>query len=401
MNWLIVEDALRDRKGHWFEYVSTFRQGLKELGDEVTVLADREAEAFVREGLQSLPILPSSIWHRMSDGAGRLARYARVPVHAWQTIRAMRRYFATSPEHDVIFVPTVLVHHLLGWTWLIKRHLRHGKTRIILFFPNAPIGCNLQSGATDWMPSPTTQLFRRLLRWLAPEVKGGRVILGAETHPMRQALSSLSGVPFTYFPHPVTPVTSVRADRVLPGETVMGSYGGARYEKGNDILYRGIAEFSGRYPDPRVRFVLQCVEGFIEERRPLENNARVTWLTRYFGDGEYPKQLAHTHVMLLPYRLSSYRLRVSRVAVEAMVNGIPIVVTRGTTLADQAAEFGAAIQCEDGNPHSVGEAIFEAERNYGTLAAKARATAARAQAHFSVKHFRDCVSSVSSSGSCG
>jgi hypothetical protein len=38
MKWLIVEDALRDRKGHWLEYVSTFVRGLKELGDEVVVL---------------------------------------------------------------------------------------------------------------------------------------------------------------------------------------------------------------------------------------------------------------------------------------------------------------------------------------------------------------------------
>jgi hypothetical protein len=38
MKWLIVEDALRDRKGHWLEYVSTFVRGLTALGDEVVVL---------------------------------------------------------------------------------------------------------------------------------------------------------------------------------------------------------------------------------------------------------------------------------------------------------------------------------------------------------------------------
>ena len=38
MRWLIVEDALRDRKGHWVEYVSTFVRGLRELGDEVASL---------------------------------------------------------------------------------------------------------------------------------------------------------------------------------------------------------------------------------------------------------------------------------------------------------------------------------------------------------------------------
>jgi len=31
MRWLIVEDALRDRKGHWFEYLGTFARELRAL----------------------------------------------------------------------------------------------------------------------------------------------------------------------------------------------------------------------------------------------------------------------------------------------------------------------------------------------------------------------------------
>ena len=49
MKWLIVEDALRDRKGHWLEYVSTFGRELRALGDEVVVLCDRKAQGFVKE----------------------------------------------------------------------------------------------------------------------------------------------------------------------------------------------------------------------------------------------------------------------------------------------------------------------------------------------------------------
>ena len=52
MRWLIVEDALPDRKGHWFEYVETFARELRALGDQVTVLADRAAEPFLVEQLQ-------------------------------------------------------------------------------------------------------------------------------------------------------------------------------------------------------------------------------------------------------------------------------------------------------------------------------------------------------------
>ena len=65
MRWLIAEDALRDRKGHWFEYIRSIRDGLVRLGDEVTVLADHQADSFIIEQLDARPVLPPSIWHRM------------------------------------------------------------------------------------------------------------------------------------------------------------------------------------------------------------------------------------------------------------------------------------------------------------------------------------------------
>ncbi len=73
MRWLIVEDALPDRKGHWFEYVETFARELRALGNQVKVLADRAAEPFLVEQLQVQPVLPASIWHHMGDGAGARA----------------------------------------------------------------------------------------------------------------------------------------------------------------------------------------------------------------------------------------------------------------------------------------------------------------------------------------
>jgi len=78
MRWLIVEDALRDRKGHWFEYLKGFAQELRALGDQVTVLADRAAEPFLVEQLQVQPVLAASIWHRMGDGAGCARAASRV-----------------------------------------------------------------------------------------------------------------------------------------------------------------------------------------------------------------------------------------------------------------------------------------------------------------------------------
>jgi hypothetical protein len=379
MKWLIVEDALSDRKGHWLEYVSTFVQGLKELGDEVTVLCDRMAEGFILEQTGARPVLPESIWHRMGDGAGVLQRYARVPGHAIATFFAMRKVFrgfnhnralgqvreratecwpegrgsgidrvkghrelrgesakkqeinhenhekaridearqrldkrscaafsspstselardsentsltrsASGPTEDSlrsddmrsgsaegnqfadsmefmkgqsqaglqmdnqklltirtandlsasgeysssvpirdirgsnsvtlvsgpsqldsgeapdwIFVPTVLVHHLLGWWLLLKTGSAPRESRVLLFFPNLPIWLD-DEGRAHWSGGPTTKLMAWLFASFRTEVESGRVVMGVETHAMRRALEALIQMPVVYLPHPV------------------------------------------------------------------------------------------------------------------------------------------------------------------------------------------------------
>ncbi len=390
MRWLIVEDALRDRKGHWFEYLGTFARELRALGDDVTILADRAAEPFLREQLLVQPVLPDSIWHRMGDGAGPLRRYLRVPVHAWNTYRAIKRFLQRDEKFDLIFVPTVLVHHLLGWSWLIKRMLPQTQSRVLLFFPNTPITLDEATGEPAWQAAPTAKLFNRLIRSLGREVEQGRVILGAETHPMCDALTKLTGVKFTYLPHPVAPFPEAAGEKSVAGENkiVMGSYGSARHEKGPDVLVAAVEEYCRRFPETRAQFVLQSVDGDKNLWSRLEANPQVRLIPNYFPSGGYAQQLRMTDVLLLPYRRSSYALRVSRVVIEALVQGIPVVTTRKTTLEDQAKEFGAATFCEDGNVESLVNAIHEMENNFAALTRLAAERKTAAQNHFSVRQFR-------------
>jgi glycosyltransferase involved in cell wall biosynthesis len=111
----------------------------------------------------------------------------------------------------------------------------------------------------------------------------------------------------------------------------------------------------------------------------------------YFDDREYARWFAQTDVLLLPYRRSSYGLRISRVLVEAMVHGKPVVVTRGTTLAEQADQFGAAAMCEDGNAESLVAAIDRVVNEIDQFKERAEARKAAARAHFSVREFRQLL----------
>jgi len=396
MRWLIVEDALRDRKGHWLEWVTTFERGFRELGDEVTVLADAEVEPDIRQALRADPVLPRSIWHRLGDGSGALTRYGRVFAHNWQTWRVMNRYLKRHPEFEAIFVPTVSVHHLVAWTRLIKGPLRKSKTRVLLFFVHGPLCKSLVGERISSDGSPSARLMIWLLKWIEPEVRAGKVMLGVETEAMKQGFEAVSGVPFVCFPQPVNLTAKTgEASRSTQTEIRMACYGAARAEKGSDVLQQAILLHRRRFPTSHTRFAVQWIEDFTfngvsaSKSPELLGDPQVEYLTNYFRNGEYANQLGKTNVMLLPYRFCSYGLRGSRVVIEAVINGIPVIATRGTTLATLAQNFGAGLTCEDGNPESLAASIREMELRFNELSEAAESRKAAAASYFSTVKFRE------------
>jgi glycosyltransferase involved in cell wall biosynthesis len=396
MRWLIVEDALRDRKGHWFEWVKTFYEGFRELGDQVTVLADASVLPEIRDPLNAEPILPNSIWHRMGDGAGALRRYSRVFAHGLQTWRVMRQYLSCHHGIDAIFVPTVLPHHLVAWAPLIRTTLRKRRTRVLLFFLTGPLVVDSVGGNISLDHSPSAKLLIRLLKWIEPEIRNGQVVLGVETEQMRHAMQTFLGLPFTCFPQPVKSLSKSSPGTPDRRRIEMACFGAARAEKGSDVLQDAILMHRQRSPSSQAAFTIQWIDDFSTgggrvqtKRHDLLTDERVKFVTRYFVNGEYAEHLLRTQVLLLPYRLSSYRLRGSRVVIEAAVNGLPVIVTGGTTLADVASNFGAGLHCQDGDPGSLARAIAEMETRFDELSAMAREKQRQAARFFSVESFRD------------
>jgi glycosyltransferase involved in cell wall biosynthesis len=146
-----------------------------------------------------------------------------------------------------------------------------------------------------------------------------------------------------------------------------------------------------------LRFVFQWVEDFRDGEGNLisidpwlKNHPQVEVIGRYFQGDEYDEQLERTDVMVLPYR-SPYRLRVSRVVIEAMMNGMPLIATRGTTLFEQAEKYGVVVGCEEGSAESLAEAILKAAENFEMMRVSAMQRSTTAAQSFSVGFFRDLL----------
>jgi hypothetical protein len=301
----------------------------------------------------------------------------------------------------MIFVPTVLVHHLLGWVLLLSWSLRGSKAKVILFFPNTPAFMD-DEGIPRWNPDPSAKLFAFLIRRCAKAVQQGRLIIGAETAPMVAAMSELTGVPFRYLPHPVEPMGAGAERNEEVGQTIrFGAYGAARYEKGSELIQEAILRYLAEKPDPRVRFSLQWIADFslpdgsrARLDPKLESHPQCEVIHEFFPEGGYETQIAKTEVMMLPYR-EAYRLRVSRVVIEAMQAGMPVIVARGTTLCQQAGVHGIAIECEQNDPASLVDAIRHAVDDFAVLQPNAMKAEESSREHFSVKTFRQLLLSHS------
>jgi glycosyltransferase involved in cell wall biosynthesis len=220
------------------------------------------------------------------------------------------------------------------------------------------------------------------------------------------------------------PATSYSPPGTLAKPIVFGCYGAARWEKGSDIFLQAIKIIlknevasekwrvkSGEnqflpdtgYPLPvtavgrPLRFAIQWVEDFRDQEGNrvsidpwLREHPQVEVIGRYFQGDEYERRLAETDVMVLPYR-SPYRLRVSRVVIEAMIHGMPVIATQGTTLFEQAEEYGVVVGCEEGSAESLARAILGVAEEFGGMREMAERRAGTAAGSFSVGYFRELV----------
>jgi glycosyltransferase involved in cell wall biosynthesis len=185
---------------------------------------------------------------------------------------------------------------------------------------------------------------------------------------------------------------------VLP--LYFAAYGIARAEKGSDLFQSAIEKYLTLYPESRIRFGIQWMEAFeggqgnlISVADTLTLSTRVDVIRSYFQEGEYSAWLLKTSALVLPYRSSSYALRVSRVVIEAMVNGIPVITTDGSTLWSQLERFGAGVSCKDEDVNSLVFAIRDMELKYQELYESAILSKQKAREHFSVTNFRQILKS--------
>ena len=417
---LVVEESLRDLKAHWFEYIKTIGLAAEQQAWEVDVACHKNAVAEISQTFRSsFPIFRHA---RYLDNNALLPgdRYYGFILHSWRCLRVLWPLLSKQPRYDEIFAPTVLVHHLLAWWILMTIHPKKPR-HLTLFFVTNPGAWDASNQRGIIAPGFSTKLQGQLLNMFGQLVEKGKVCLAVETQGAQQEFESLAHLPFRLMPHPVFSLADRRGEKSIASSVSshipsfcidslpspecstllkFACYGFARYEKGSDLLKAAIEELleqdieiSRKEDKSSITFCVQWVDPFLMpdgsecSAQSLTRHSEVQLIERPLASEEYQLALSQTSCMLLPYRNSSYHARLSRIAIESVTLGIPIIYTKGGWLQEIVEAFGAGIGIRDESVEDLVDAIVQMKIDYKCLRQKAMVNRKEAQQYFSGETF--------------
>lgn len=281
-------------------------------------------------------------------------------------------------------------------------------------------------------------------RLLRRGVRKGSFILAAETSQMRGKLENFAKCPVELFPHPVVPGPSLNPVQESKSAFIDSGFsesttspsknpiviicpGFARYEKGSDLLLGAIEAIveerlrkAGLEPrlekkisteSERLHFIMQWPEPFaMPDGRLIGSQADFASRTESFRSGkylsssgeevdagitveflnhnltaeEYRRLLQKADFVILPYRKSSYHNRVSRVAIEAAMEGVSLIYMAGTWSQEIVELIGTGVEIAEESVSALKVAIFQAIGHSGKLSEAGRI---RVRDYHSIQNF--------------
>ena len=395
---LVVEEALKNESGHWYEYVKSVADLNRLAGAETVVVTHVDTDPAIRREIGANAVFPWTSWDNVYRHPQAWRRYLGIARHNIRVYRVMSRFVNEHGPFDILFAPTVAIHHVIGWRLLIARHGRRGIGQIILLFRN-----NAGSYADD-SKTPVFKRSTNILKWVLqsfrPVIARGRARFATDSKKLAFEYNHLCGIKPEVFPSPrIAPAAPSSPPLRASGAPVIFScLGPARFEKGIDVMQAAIRIYLERYPTGQARFVIQWNDPIVDaDGAPyqadtaLRDNPRVELIEQTMSSAAYDAAVARTDCMLLPYRRASYFARISGVAVEAVTAGVPVIYTRDTWNEDLVIDLGAGIGVADNDVKGLVEAIATMVDDFDQFSADAVARADLARRSHSPMAFASIV----------
>lgn len=399
---LIVEEALKNYTGHWYEYNRAVVEFNCATGVDVTTIAHKTIEQEIASELNATPLFEQTNWDGIYNYSSRWRRYLGILQHNWYVYRTVDKFLAQSQGYDCIFVPTVIIYHWIAWLGLIWKYQGSKFNRVVLFIRNN--AGSYPNGSTQPVFQSHTFLLKKVLQAYRHWIEAGVVCLGTDSARHAKEYQLLSGLDIKVFPHPkvdLPPTIDSVAQSTLSTSSspvIFSCLGPGRLEKGTDLLQSSILHLQNTKPALNAKFVMQWnrkilqADGSVLIKHPkLEQSKNVVFLTEDLTSEEYDHYLQQSDCIILPYRRQSYYTRLSGIAIEAAMLGIPLIYTRDTWLEDAVSQYGAGIGVENEDIEDLAAKISEMVHQIDRYRGEAQSRAALARDYHSSDNFLKCL----------
>lgn len=393
---LIIEEALKDVSGHWYEYNKAVRGYNVNHGVEVTILGHKEVSEKIQSELGVIPTFSRTNWDGIYSSKSALLRYFGILKHNYYIFQVIHKFLKENESFDCVFVPTVVIYHWIAWAILARKFNGKKFKRLVLFVRNN--AGSYKTGSDVPVFQKHTHLLKLILKTLQGMIQEGIVLIGTDSSRHAREYKILSGLELRVFPHPMTHSCPARNERKKSNKIIFSCLGPARFEKGIDILEDAIVLYLRNSNDPNVHFILQWnnkilnPDGMIRKcNEQLDKDQRITYLTNHLSSEEYREYLNQTDCVLLPYRRESYFTRLSAPVIEAAMLGIPTIYTKDTWLEEAIHEYGAGLGCQDGDAFDLSIKIRTMALEIDRYKSLALINSKKAKLYHSEERFMQCL----------
>ena len=362
-----IDAAVRDNAGHHANACRHFVSEFLRRGMVVRTFGNRSLDPQVAQKLQVEPLFRHYPYSRLRGGA-QFSHF----VERSSFLADLKRVWSCGPS-DIVFFHTVMAPQL-GAVALWLRGLELAKTPFVV------IGFDLPSGSklTDQWSYHTP--FYRKAGTLFPREYLRRMLLFAFDEAIAEDYAQLLGLPVQTMP---SIHSGLREPRLRTKDAVgrinLAFLGHQREEKGYHLIPTVARRLIHRAL-PVTLLVHNSApddERTSRELRALASaNASVVFNEEPGDQAHWQGLLDKSDLIVLPYEPNRYRESGSGIATEAVSDGIPMVVPRGTTMERLAAKYqGCATAFSRWAADDVAAAIERAVVNFDALAHQAEAGA--------------------------
>ncbi len=369
---LVSEEALQTEVGHFFEYNRSIYEIAKNFGVETAFAIHKQANQSIIDVLSACPVYEKTSWGSISTERNPVKRHAGTIIHNLRVYSTMREVLKQLGGTDVIFAPTVTIHHLLGFYLLARRHLGRDFKRLVILTRNNIASYDEGSSIPNFKRQSI--IFAKLIQSLSKIYSSEEFAFTTDSERLADEYEVLCGIRPIVMPSPrIAPprIAPLRlAEAKSDGLTRFVSLGPARFEKGIDLFETAIAQtLNAPTPLRSAQFIVQWNQPVYDGPKLVTPNEELLvhpatrYITEDMSSDVYDSELYNADCIVLPYRRSSYFARISGVAVEAVTAGIPLIYTKDTWCEGLVQISGAGIGIPDGDAKALADAIREITEN--------------------------------------